>query len=300
MSEESQHDVVAAYAVREIVLPRRPFRSIKLFEVAGTPRGAQIPAFHLRTPHAVAFLTGQSWPAVLMGSNSQLDEATAGDLVERAQAAPEVRRSVFSRSETESAWVATADSALSPPWPVLGADRRRDLMAAQWVAEWFSHLLPESATHSAYALIAQGKAGEALELLATTAVGVEAAVPRRYFEALKRLVHRLDADPGMLNSVEALVPDSDDVWTWSELVDIPRVRARWVGAPHSRSQRPCEIEFTPRHTAAPEWIRQMTKSSSMIESLLGREFGGELNIRLADDRFNANPEWISLFPQDNI
>ncbi|WP_411732818.1 hypothetical protein [Paeniglutamicibacter sp.] len=300
MMDDHNDQPPAAYAVREVVLPRRLFRSARIFEISGTPGGARLPAFGFRTPHPVAFLTGHSWPAVLMGESNHLDEDTARETVGQAQGISERRRIPFSRHEIESPWVATDDVASHPVWPVAGADARRDLMAAQWVAEWFSALLPAPATASIYELIGRGRAMEGLSLVANAARESDVPVPRRYFEALRRIGRGAGVDAHLLRPLQGNVPVDDKVWSWAELVDVPKVRARWLGDPREGARRLCDIEFTPRGSATPEWVRQTTTNYQVIESLLGREFGREVNIRLADDKFNANPQWISLFPQDTI
>ncbi|GAA3329476.1 hypothetical protein [Paeniglutamicibacter sulfureus] len=289
-----------AYALREIVLPRRLFRSIRLFEIAGVPQGAEVAAFSVRTPFPVAFMTGNSWPAVLLGKGNQLDEQAAQDLLRRGQAASVPSSHLLPRSERTSPWVATHDRAPSVVSPVPEGPERSLLMAAQWVAEWFSHLVSAPVTQRVYALVAEGRPQDAIQALATAAVDEEIAVPRRYLEAMRRLVDRAGMNKDLLWPVEGLVPSDDRAWSWAELVDVPRVRVRWLGAPQTVKQRLCEIEFTPRGTSVPEWTRTVDKSSALIESLLGREFGSEVNIQMADDRFNEEPRWISLFPQDNI
>ena len=135
---------------------------------------------------------------------------------------------------------------------------------------------------------------EMLGLVASAAAESDVPVRRRYFEAFKRFGRGGGVYPNVLRPLERHVPDDDNAWSWAELVDVPKFRARWLGDRREGTRRLGQIEYTPRKSATPEWIRQTSVRNQVDESLLGREFGREFNILMADDRFNANPWWISL------
>lgn len=64
-----------------------------------------------------------------------------------------------------------------------------------------------------------------------TSAAAESDVPdrRRYFEAFKRLGRGAGVDPNVLHPLEGHVPEDDNAWSWAELLDVPKFRARWLG-----------------------------------------------------------------------
>jgi hypothetical protein len=203
------------------------------------------------------------------------------------------------KSEEVGPWGGLDGDDAEPVWPKVDDAARADFMQCQWVAEWFSCLFPASAITSINEMLGRGRAMEGLARVARAAAESGVPVPRRYFEVFRRLGRGFGVDPHVLRPLERHVPDDDNAWSWAELVNVPKVRGRWLGDPREGARRLSQIEST-RGSATPEWVRQTTANCQVIESLLGREIGREVNIRLADDKFNANPQWISLFPQDTI
>lgn len=108
-------------------------------------------------------------------------------------------------------------------------------------------------------------------------------VPRRHAIALERMARRVGVAENEVASLWTLVPESDGVGSWSGLLQVPRVRARWVG---EGTEQLVEIEFTPIGASVPEW--RLTKkyptgwapgtneTKELVRTLLDRGFAGSL------------------------
>lgn len=211
------------------------------------------------------------------------------------------------KNEEFGPWCGLDGDDAEPVWLVSGDAVRAELMECQWVAEWFGRLLSEASVQEVYSLLGQGLVGPAMGRLISAASDQDVLVPRRYAIALERLVRRFCGLENEISSLWLQVRESDGRRFWSELLPVPRVRARWVG---EESGQMVEIEYTPVGASVPEWTVQKkfptgwapgpNDANKLVSELLDRDFAGGLIDGIEDDKYAPVHRWQSLYPQDEL
>jgi hypothetical protein len=298
------------FRVRRIFIPDMHRSSAAVYEVEAVPRGASIPAFRLRTRFPADVMSVKREPGSKLGASNLIDAQDAARVVEAADRSAGRRWPLWAmraKREEQGPWRGLDGDDAEPLWPASDDATRADLMQCQWVAEWFSRLLGESRVLDVYSLLGQGLAGPAMGRLISVSVDQNLSVPRRYAVALDRMARRFGVAESEVSSLWALVPESDGVSSWSGLLPVPRVRARWVGA---GSEQMVEIEFTPIRASVPEWtvLKRCpsgwapgpNEAHKLIGELLDRDFASSITSGIADDQFAPVHRWQSLYPQDEL